>query len=203
MIERFDCPQCSDEWYSARLGIPTASEFHTVLAKGQGITRKSYMLKLAGEVLTGEPAQSYNNDHMDRGKAMEDEARTLYAFMYDADTESVGFLRNGRKGWSPDSLIGTNGGLEIKTAFPHILIDKLLKDDFPPEHKAQVQGGIWVGEREWIDLVIYWPKLPLFVKRAYRDDVYIKALSDEVDRFNEELSATVEKISNYDMRIAA
>jgi hypothetical protein len=203
MIERFDCEQCSPEWFAVRLGIPTTSEFHTVLAKGQGIVRKTYMLKLAGEILTGEQAQSYSNDHMDRGKAMEAEARTLYAFMYDADTESVGFLRNGRKGWSPDSLIGDNGGLEIKTALPHILIDKLLKDDFPPEHKAQVQGGLWVGEREWIDLVIYWPKLPLFVKRAYRDDVYIKTLSDEVTRFNEELDAAVEKIKAHGMARAA
>jgi hypothetical protein len=203
MIERFDCEQCSEEWYAARLGIPTASEFHTVLAKGQGITRKTYLLKLAGEILTGEPQEGWSNPHMDRGKIMEEEARALYAFLYDAEIERVGFLKNGRTGWSPDGLIGTNGGIEIKTALPHILIDKLLKDDFPPEHKAQVQGGLRVGEREWIDLVIYWPKLPLFVKRAYRDDVYIKTLSDEVDRFNDELAQTVEKIRSYGMSIAA
>src|SRR4051812_29930625 len=126
MIERFDCEQCSPEWYAARLGIPTASEFHTVLAKGKdggagtSVTRKTYMLKLAGEILTGEASQSYSNDHLERGKAMEDEARSLYAFLHDADVDRVGFLKSGRKGWSPDSLIGNVGGIEVKTALPHI-----------------------------------------------------------------------------------
>jgi predicted nucleic acid-binding protein len=30
-----------------------------------------------GEILTGEPMESYSNAHMERGKAMEDEARSL------------------------------------------------------------------------------------------------------------------------------
>ena len=50
-----DCEQGSPEWFKARAGIPTASEFHTVLAKGKGggesLTRKTYLLKLAGEML--------------------------------------------------------------------------------------------------------------------------------------------------------
>ena len=60
-----------------------------------------------------------------------------------------------------------------------------------------------MAEREWIDICVYWPRIPLFVKRATRDEIYIKTLSDAVDRFNEELAATVDRIRNYDRKEAA
>lgn len=193
-----DCEQGSPEWFSARAGIPTASEFHTVMAKGKGggesLTRKTYLLKLAGEIITGEPMESFTNAHMERGKAMEDEARDLYSFMTDSDPLRVGFVTNGKAGASPDSLIGERGGLEIKTKLPHLLIDLLLKGEMPPEHKAQVQGCMWIAEREWWDFAAYWPKLPLFTKRIIRDDTYIRSIADAVDQFNDELDATVARL---------
>jgi hypothetical protein len=194
MIEIIQCEQNTPEWLAARLGIPTASRFKDVLAKGEGKTRKRYMLDLAGERLTGEPVESFSNAHMERGKAMEDEARDLYMFMTDAEPRGVGFIRNGDKGCSPDSLIGDNGGLEIKTKLPALQIECILADKLPSEHVAQVQGFLWVAEREWVDFVSYWPRLPLFVKRVYRDEPYIKTLAEEVQRFNDELAELIERI---------
>lgn len=190
-----DIEQGSEEWRRCRLGLPTASEFATVLAKGrsggESKTRRKYLLTLAGEILTGEPAETYENSHMVRGREMEPEARNLYAFLIEGDLKRVGFIKNGPKGCSPDSLIGDKGMLEIKTALPHILIDLHTRNDFPPEHVPQCQGALWVAEREWIDIAVYWPKLPLFVKRIYRDEAYIKTLSSGIDDFNTELSQTV------------
>lgn len=197
MMEVFDIEQGGDEWLRARLGIPTSSKFATVMAKGEGKTRAEYMRKLAGEILTGEPSESFSSVHMERGKAMEDEAREHYAFIEDADIRRIGFIRNGNRGSSPDSLVGPNGGLEIKTALPHIQIDRLERGRLPPEHKAQVQGNLWIAEREWWDFCSYWPRLPQLIVRVYRDEEYIKTMSDEVDRFNDELSALVERIRNY------
>jgi len=192
-----DIIQGSPEWFACRAGIPTASKFSTVMAKGEGKTRSEYMRKLAGEIITGEPTEQFSNVHTDRGNAMEDEARETYAFINEAEITRVGFIRNGSKGASPDSLVGTNGGLEIKTALPHIQIDRLERDRLPPEHKAQVQGNLWISEREWWDFVSYWPKLPVLQVRVYRDEEYIKTMSDEIDRFNDELAALVERIRNY------
>jgi hypothetical protein len=200
-IITFHCEQGSADWYAARLGIPTASEFKTILGikkdAREKVTRQIYLNKLAGEILTGEPMEHYTNSHMDRGTVMEEEARDCYSFMKNVDPQRVGFIRNGDCGCSPDSLIGNDGALEIKTAFPHIVIDKILRGDFPPEHKAQCQGVLWVAEREWIDIAMYWPKLPLFVKRAKRDEEYIKLLADAVTQFNEELAEIVERIRCY------
>lgn len=199
MIRVLDCEQGSPEWFQARLGIPTASEFATVMAKGknggESVTRRTYMLKLIGERLTGEPMDNYTNAHMERGKAMEDEARNFYSFMQDAEPTRVGFITDDVKGCSPDSLIGNTGMLEIKTKLPHLLVDCLLKDEFPPEHRAQCQGALWVAEREWIDLAVYWPKLPLFVKRAYRDEPYIGEIAVAVERFRNEMAEMQSRVT--------
>lgn len=202
MIEVFDFEQSSPEWFAARAGIPTASEFSTVMAKGKdggaSVTRGKYLRQLAGEILTGEVApEGYSNAHMERGKEMEAEARSLYAFTSDADPQLVGFIRNGRKGGSPDSLIGDVGGLEIKTAIPAVQIERLQRGGLPAEHKAQVQGNLWVSEREWWDFVSYWPKLPPLIVRVYRDETYIAQLAKAVDAFNEELDAVVASIRTY------
>lgn len=201
MIQIHNCDQGSDEWYRLRLGTPTASMFATVLAKGKdggaSLTRKTYLYKLAGEILTEEPADNFSNDHMQRGKDMEAQARDLYAFMHDADPELVGFITNHGAGCSPDSLINENGMLEIKTKLPHLHIEALLREGIPPEHRAQCQGQLWVAEREWLDLAIYWPKLPLIVRRVYREADYIEQLATAVDQFNEELAAMVEKVRRH------
>lgn len=206
-MEIITCDQGSTEWFAARAGIVTASEFQTLLMKGKGggesLTRKTYMRKLAGEIITGEPMEAFTNAHMERGKVMEQEARDLYAFMTDTEPQQIGFIKSGRKGASPDSLIDESGGLEIKTRLPHLMIELLESGEMPNEHVAQVQGGMWVAEREWWDFVAYWPKLPLFVKRVYRDEAYIKKLSEAVDQFNGELDALVARIKSYDMREAA
>jgi hypothetical protein len=197
MIQVFNMDQGGDEWFQARLGIPTASKFATVMAKGEGKTRSEYMRKLAGEIITGEVTESFSNSHTERGKEMEDEARRTYAFINSVEPELVGFIRNGEKGASPDSLIGVIGGLEIKTALPHIQIDRLERNRLPPEHKAQVQGNLWISDREWWDFVSYWPRLPMLCVRVYRDEDYIKTMSDEIDRFNDEKAALIERIRSY------
>ena len=195
MVKFIDCEQGTEQWLRERAGIPTASQFSTVLSKGQGNTRRTYLLKLAGERLTGEPMESYSNAHMERGKVMEAEAREAYAFMHDADPQLVGFARRGDAGASPDALVGDSGLLEIKTLLPHLQLDVLDRDRVPPENVAQLQGQLWICEREWVDYVSYWPGLPLFVKRVHRDEEYIKTLADEVQRFNDELAAIVERFS--------
>jgi len=206
VIEIFDCEQGSDEWFALRMGIPTASNFSLVLASGKGgdasKTRQTYLYKLAGEIITGrQPSEGFSNIHTERGHRMEPDARAFYAYMNDVEPKQVGFIRNGRKGGSPDSLIGENGLLEIKTKLPHLMIETLLKGEFPPAHKAQCQGNLWVAEREWIDLFVYWPAIPPFVIRAERDEPYISRLSGEVDLFNAELDEVVTKVMDNRFRL--
>lgn len=206
-MQIIDCEQNSEEWLKARMGIPTASEFSTVMAKGRGggdsKTRQTYLYKLAGEIITGQPMESFSNAHTDRGHAMEAEARSAYELIADVDCQPVGFIRSGRKGASPDSLVGDVGLVEIKTKLPHLVIEALLRGEFPPEHKAQCQGQLWVSEREWVDIAVYWPGMPLFVTRAWRDEPYIRELSAGIDQFNAELDMIVDRVRAYGRKAAA
>jgi YqaJ-like viral recombinase domain len=190
-IEIFDCAQGTPEWYKCRLGIPTASEFHSVLAKGEGKTRRTYMYKLIGEQLTGEPQDAFTTVHTERGKIMEAEAREMVFFDY-PDVQQVGFIRRelptGFVGCSPDALIGPDGMLEIKTKLPHLQIAVIKEDRLPPEHVAQCQGALWVTGRKWIDFISYWPGLPLFGKRVYPDLDYFKALEAALTTFHMEMA---------------
>jgi hypothetical protein len=193
MIEIFNFEQGTPEWHLARGAMPTASRFKDVMAKGEGKTRSKYMRQLIGQRMTGEAPEGFSNAHTDRGNEMEPEARAAYAFMHDVEPVQVGFVCNrdllpiGPVGCSPDSLVGDVGALEIKTRLPDLQIELLIADKVPSEHVAQIQGCLWVCDREWCDFVSYWPKLPMFTKRVYRDSAYIVKLSQEVKDFYEEM----------------
>ena len=72
-----DCIQGSEEWFEARLGFVSASNFGKVLNKKTG--RGLYMRKLAAERLTGLREESYKNDIMENGSETEQEARERIA----------------------------------------------------------------------------------------------------------------------------
>lgn len=202
-----DCEQNTPEWLQARAGIATASCFDVVQQEvgprgGIPIGRQTYLRKLAGEIITGKPAVNYTNAAMERGHEVEPKARAEYAFVTATEPQLVGFVHSkdgicGRRGASPDSLIGDRGMLEIKTAEPHILIgviEMARKDPtwVPPEHIAQCQGCLWVCERDWIDLMIYCDDMPVyFLKRIKRDETYIAGLEKHVLRFNVDLQQLV------------
>ena len=202
-MEIINCEQNSPEWFEARRGIPTASQFKAILAKGEGKTRRTYMMKLAGELITGERMESFSNEYTERGHEFEPEARDLYQFQTGAELRRVGFIRSGKAGCSPDSLIGEDGGLEIKSQSPHLLIETILKDEFPSEHRAQVQGTLWITKRQWWDIAVYYRGVPLFTKRTHRDEKYIQTLATEVDRFNAELADVVSQIQRRGEAVAA
>jgi hypothetical protein len=201
-LQIFDCTQGEDAWFACRAGIPTASEFSTILAKGRGggesITRRKYLLTLAGERIGGpSPFERYSSGAMQRGHEYEQEARDMYQLITGHDVEQIGFMRRGDVGYSPDGLIGGDGLLEIKTKAYALHIDCMLKDEVPSEHIAQCQGGLWVSGREWLDFCSYSPGLPIFIKRVQRDEPYIARLKVEVEAFNAELSELVERIKQY------
>lgn len=193
--------QGSPEWFACRLGLPTASCFDKAAAEigprgGKPKGREEYMHKLIGEILTGKPKYDYHNEHMDRGKIMEAEARDWYAMVTDNEPIQVGFLKNTKlgAGASPDSLIGNDGMLEVKTKLPHLQVDCLLHDALPSLHTTQVQGQLWVAERDWCDFVSYWPDMPRFKIRVYRDEVKIKKIAEGVKRFNEEMTELLTRL---------
>lgn len=200
-IEIFDCEQNTPEWLAARNGIITASNFSKVMAGGEGKTRTRYMRDLAGEILTGITAETFESSAMKRGREMEHGIREAYAASTFEKIQRVGFVKNrglmkyAEAGCSPDALVGDKGGLEIKSMIPALLIELLERgSSMPPEHRAQVQGNMWVCEREWWDFRVGYTGMPAYEVRVYRDETYIKQISDAVEIFSYELKQLVEKL---------
>lgn len=212
-MEIFDTiEQGTPEWHSLRCGVITASELKNVM-RGNGEkseTRRKYLYRLVAERITGEAEETYSNWDMERGKKMEPEAINAYCFLNSAiDTKRVAFVRNAALikdargapiavGASPDLLVGDRGLAQIKTIKGSLLVDLLLKNETPTEHNAQCQGEMWVCQRDWCDLIMYWPKMKPLIKRIYRDDRYIRSeLAPGVARFHAEIEETLAALKHF------
>ena len=194
-----DCVQGSDEWFAARLGKVTASKFSDVLAKGQGKTRLTYMINLATEIIEGAPAESYCDKNMEAGTIKEPLARAFYELLNDCHVAEVGFVeRDASVGASPDGLVGDDGLLEIKCPLGTTHTRYIVEDKVPTAYVAQIQGQLWVTDRQWCDFLSYRPentKHPHFIKRVDRDEKYIKNLAIEVEIFVADLKKMVDMIT--------
>lgn len=209
-VEFFDVEQRTTEWHELRRGIPTASKFSIIMASGvdgeDSKTREKLMNVMAGEILTEEPAESFVNDAMARGVEMEPEARDYYKRTTFAELTSVGFVRRtihrplGEPlvvGCSPDSLVESDGALEIKTMRPDLMIPIIKKGPagLPAQHRAQCQGTLWVTGRLWCDLQIFYRGMPYGPRfRMERDEQYIARVRDAVEVFVYELHKLVQDI---------
>lgn len=206
-VEVFDdIEQGSPEWLQLRLGVPTASNFRIMMATGkddeESKTRSRLMRQLAGEILTGTPAEGkLKTAAMQRGTEMEADARAYYERRNFVDVRQVGFIRRrlpsgGWAGCSPDGLIGDKKAVEIKTMAPDLMIERLQNGaGMPSEHRAQVHGTMWVADLEEVDLLLFYrgmPVNPVFTVR--RDNSYIREIARAVETFEYETRSLVEKI---------
>lgn len=200
-----DIEQGSSEWLSLRLGIPTMSELECLLVNGKGeggfgVAAFTYMDQLIGERITGEAAElPFTTKATARGHEYEIIARDLYEAREEVKTNQAAIIINHGCGYSPDSLVGDNGLTEIKSKLPKFQVAVILGGEVPKEHVAQCQGGLWVSERDWIDFISYWPGMPLFVKRMYRDEEYIRNVSERVQRFNEMLEDRMARVLSIEI----
>lgn len=210
LVETFDYEQRSIEWFEVRRGIPTASNFGIIMASGvdggESLTRQKLLYRMAGELLTRETAETFRSAAMERGVEMEPEARDAYARKTFEQMTSVGFVRRtihnplGEDlvvGASPDSYVGTDRTLEIKTMIPELLIPIAEKGaaGFPTRHRAQCQGTLWVTGRRFCDLVIFYRRMPVMPKFTIeRDDAYIRTIRDAVETFSYDLRRLVDRM---------
>ena len=193
--------QGTPEWFSVRLGKPTASRFKDIITPSKGDKSKSYktyMYELIAEKLMHEKESSFKSEWMERGNEIEPLARASYEFMNDVEVKEVGIILNDAEtiGASPDGLIGDVGGLEIKCPKPSTIVKYMIEDKLPLEYKTQVMGNLWISEREWWDFMAFHPSIDFFKIRVYRDEDYIKKMALHLNDFVDELQESYEKVKN-------
>jgi len=191
-----NCEQGSEEWFAVKCGKISASHFGDVLNKKTG--RRTYMLKVLAERMSGESMNGYSNKAMEDGIETEPLAREYYEQLF-GEVQQVGFVElNDYVGCSPDGLIGDDGGMEIKCPYPNTHIDYILKNKLPAVYVPQVQGNMWVTGRKWWDFVSFCPKIkdrPFWYIKVERDEKYIVNLASEVDRFIADMQELESKIT--------
>lgn len=177
------------EWRAARCGKITGSRFRAVMDLNRrtgkpNASRRALVETLRKELLFGVPEEVEENEYMAHGKAMEPRARGYYEFLNDCECAVPALMRHltiPYIAYSPDGLVG-KGMIEIKSPFleaRHLrtVESKSVPDDYLP----QVQGGMWVCEREWCDYISYFPEISVEIIRVYRDDKYIERLANECE----------------------
>jgi hypothetical protein len=207
--EAFGCPDCDAEpnqpcrskvkrageygaiktFHQARADIAASSrgDEHLVIepARNSDVARRMTML-LTAERITGFTEPTYVSDDMWRGMTDEPIARDLYSQHF-AQVHEYGFMVLERDGWklgfSPDGLVGDDGAIEIKSRRSNNQLKTILTDTVPAENMAQIQTGLLVSGRKWLDYVSYCGGMPLYVKRVYPDPRWFNAIVRAVDAF--------------------
>jgi len=197
-MKEVQCKQGSDAWITARLGIPTASNFDKILTPGGKLSEsaRKYAFYLAAEHLLHRQLDSIDNlEWVARGKDLEPEAVKNYEFLQDVQTREVGLITtdDGRIGASPDRfIIGKNAGLEIKCPAPHTHMGYMI-DGFGKAYRVQVQGQLYVAELDFVERYSYHPEMPPVLEHTTRDEPYIKLLADALDQFCDDLAEIIRK----------
>jgi hypothetical protein len=189
--------QGTPEWLLVRLGIPTASRFDSIITPAKREYSKAsagYRHELLAEWILGEPLDQASSGFMERGKELEPDAVRAYEFLHDVDVDRVGFVTNdaGTVGCSPDGLVLDDGGLEIKCFGPAHHVACLLGSEIAK--MTQVQGGLWICERDWWDTFGFHPSMPHVLTRVGRDEAFIADLEAGVGRFLEELEMAKDEL---------
>lgn len=193
-----DVEQGTFEWLLARLGLPTASRFSSIITPKTmkpSSAQRDYALELIAERIIQAPLGDTTSIWQHRGIQLEDEARAWYEMERGVDVEQVGFCLHDTMevGGSPDGLVGTDGIVEIKcrSAKNHL---RAVLDYAEIAEATQVQGLMWITGREWCDMVAYCPGLPQRIVRVNRDPAWMEALDDALDLFNTRLDAMWRKV---------
>lgn len=192
-----NCEQGTEEWLTARLGIPTATGVSNIVTPSgkKSSAWTSYLAELVAESIEG-LTEGYKSTDMLRGNLLEEQARMAYEFATGNDVVQVGGVyRNADKDMmiSPDGLIPTlRKGLEIKCPKMKTHIKYIIEGVVPSEYIIQVQVALWVTGYDSWDFVSYCPeyqKQTLFIHTAERDPVLMKAFDKYIPQFIETLKA--------------
>jgi YqaJ-like viral recombinase domain len=201
LINHPDLIQGSEEWLAARRGIVTASVVgQLITASTLKVASNDYSraltASLVAERITGHTDPVFVTSDMLRGTLDEPIARAIYAEHY-APVDETGFMvrdeGDWRLGFSPDGLVGTDGLLEIKSRRAKKQLTTILNDTVPAENVGQLQAGLLVTGREWIDYVSFSGGMPLYVKRVYPDQRWFDAIIAAVTTFEQTAAEMVER----------
>lgn len=198
----YDLVQGTDEWLAARCGILTASEMKLVmtpaLKTASNDKERSHLFELAAQRITRYVEPHYISDDMLRGYNDEQLAKAYYSEKY-AEVKDVGFITNDKfgftLGYSPDGLVGDIGLIEVKSRRAKYQIETITTKQVPTEYYLQLQTGLLVSERSWIDFISYSGGLPMITMRVFPDERVKEAITSTAKECEDRILKKMEEFS--------
>lgn len=176
-MEIFNFEQGGGEWFEIRKGKMTASNACKIGNCGAGLN--TYVLELMAEYFSSADKEHYTNEHMERGKELEAEARLVYKIKNKVKIEEVAFIMfNEYIGCSPDGLVNKDGLIEIKCPSDKVYLGILLGDKIKSEYYWQIQMQLYITKRKWCDYMVYNPNFEVdyVIERILPDEKYFAKL---------------------------
>lgn len=214
-----DCPTCKagagDPCLSAARKTPTpiktlhdarneaASNLPPVYGPADNDTARNLLATLAAERITGYVEDTWISNDMWRGIESEPYARDLYAeHCTDQPVTEVGFMVRDYGdfvlGYSPDGLVGDDGLIEIKAPRQKGHLATVVSNEVPAHYMAQLQTGLLVSGRKWIDFVSYSGGMHLWPKRVTPDPKWQAAILAAAARAEQ---AIEEQVAAYEQAV--
>ena len=196
-----DVIQGSDEWAAIRRGLITASEMSLLLTPTLKVAAndksRAHIFELAAQRISGYTEPHYVGSDMLRGQEDEILARALYhEECY--DVKECGFITNDSfgftLGYSPDGLVGDDGLIECKSRRQKFQVQTIIENSMPDDYLLQVQTGLLVTGRKWLDFVSYCGGLPMCVIRVWPDIAVQAAIIDAAALAEKQIA---EKLAKY------
>ena len=198
-----DHEQYSDEWWSSRRGLPTASKFGALITPGGKPSSQAgkYMCELIADMYAPDENAFEPSEWMLRGMELEEEARDWLMFERQHDVEEVGLIIHDdeRYGASPDGMISDAGmgwhnvPLEIKCPKASTHVSYLLNGKLPDTYAPQVHGQMLVTDSDVALFMSYHPAFDSFFIEVKRD-AYTAKLEAAVNKFCDDLDAARKRL---------
>lgn len=196
-----DVEQGSMEWALLRAGIPTASEMDALITpkfavkKGDG--PETYLNKKVAEKWQGGPLPQKQVFDMEQGQILETEAIDWFNLQYDTAVNRVGFITtdDGRAGCSPDGLLSTDCGLELKCARAETHVGYLRGGVLPDAYVIQVHASLFItGFKQW-KFLSYRRGFPPFVLTIERNEAVQAVIAEALDLFTQKFDEAMARMT--------
>jgi len=189
--EAYDCPKCIatagqpctsialkttkplKTTHPERVMLAKSTDAAPILSVAMTETAQKAILRLAAERISGHVESQLETWDMMRGHDDEPKARDEYEQRNNVTVDEIGFMTRNVDGvtigYSPDGLVGDDGLIECKsrrqaTQLAHWIAEPGVQ--VPAENTAQLQTGLLVSGRDWIDYLGFaegWPTLEIRV----------------------------------------
>lgn len=190
--------QKSNEWLNARLGKVTGTGLKKIV--GTKTTRDEYFYELLAQRLSCEPHDDENA--MERGDRLEEEARQEFERVYKKKVERIGFIlsdENQNIACSPDGLIKNKGvyneALEIKCLSSKNYLKAVIENQIPKDYYAQVVNYFIVNDDlKKLYFFLYDPRVQ--IKPYHTIEVLKEEIKDDIINYKQQALETLNRVES-------